>query len=544
MAHPHHPVGQARTELLHPDQPSAGFQLCVELLEITLGQLVQLDLSDLRNDVLVDPFLVTELGIQPELGFAVVLIPEVQPVAEGHVRPALRHRRSALLPKLLQLLQALGLSSGKNIFRLRLPVVIADDHTAFPSAVGTLSHRAGSVLSFLSHGSSLHDLVQETSHHARCLALHVRGDMGVGVQGEGCVGVPQDAGQGLGIHAAGQGMGGEGMPQVVETDRRKLRISEQGLQPTVRRAGGHGQLRLGGVAEDPVAVGFLLPGFQKLRCAGRELDGSCAGFRFRLADLHAAALTAGDRPADLQPSRPCIEVRPPQTADLTPAQAGGQLRVEEVVPDFILPHHLQEFFQLGFRQDLFRCVVGLGDHRALGGVLHDQPLPHRRVHGLMQEHVDGADHAVGEGVAFFVMLIDPPVRTKPVVHLLDVSRGNGADLPVPQMGLDVIVRHPAVAVQGTLPNGELHVLVQPFVQPCSEGQIGAFRQLHVPVGFDAGVELVDQLLLGSGEDTAEDGTAVLLVSHHDPALPAAVASLTYQTVAVWSFLCHDASLLS
>ena len=33
----------------------------------------------------------------------------------------------------------------------------------------------------------------------------------------------------------------------------------------------------------------------------------------------------------------------------------------------------------------------------------------------MQEHVDGADHAVGEGVAFFVMLIDPPVFPEPVV---------------------------------------------------------------------------------------------------------------------------------
>jgi len=112
------------------------------------------------------------------------------------------------------------------------------------------------------------------------------------------------------------------------------------------------------------------------------------------------------------------------------------------------------------------------------------------------------------------------------------------------MGLDVIVRHPAVAVQSTLPNGELHVLLQPFVQPCAEGQAGVLRQLHIPVGFDAGVELVDQFLLSSGEDTAEDGTAVLLVSHHDPAFPPSVASLSYQTVAVWSFLCHDASLLS
>ena len=334
------------------------------------------------------------------------------------------------------------------------------------------------------------------------------------------------------------------MPQVVEADGGQLRISEQGLQPTVGRAGGQGKLRLGGIAEDPVAAGLFLPSFQKLRRAGRELDGSRAGFRFRLADLHAAALAAGDRPADLQPSRLCIEVRPPQTADLTPAHPRGQLRVEEVVPEFVLPHHLQELFQLSLRQDLLRSVVGLGDHRALGGVLHDQPLPHRRVHGLMQEHVDGADHAVGEGVALFIVLIDPSVFSKPVVHLLNVRRCDRADLLVPQMGLDVIVRHPPVAVQGTLPHRELHVLLQPFVQPFAEGQVGVLRQLHIPVGFDAGVEFVDQLLLSSGEDTAEDGTAVLLVSDNDSALPPSVTALSYQTVAVRSFLCHDASLLS
>ena len=35
--------------------------------------------------------------------------------------------------------------------------------------------------------------------------------MGVGVQGEAGVGVAQDAGQGLGIHAAGEGVGGKGV---------------------------------------------------------------------------------------------------------------------------------------------------------------------------------------------------------------------------------------------------------------------------------------------------------------------------------------------
>lgn len=36
--------------------------------------------------------------------------------------------------------------------------------------------------------------------------------MGVGVQREGRIGVAQDAGQGFGVHTAGEGMGCEGMP--------------------------------------------------------------------------------------------------------------------------------------------------------------------------------------------------------------------------------------------------------------------------------------------------------------------------------------------
>ena len=36
--------------------------------------------------------------------------------------------------------------------------------------------------------------------------------MGVGIQREGGVGVAQDTGQGFGIYAAGEGVGGEGVP--------------------------------------------------------------------------------------------------------------------------------------------------------------------------------------------------------------------------------------------------------------------------------------------------------------------------------------------
>ena len=50
--------------------------------------------------------------------------------------------------------------------------------------------------------------------------------MGVGIQREGGIGVTQDAGQRLGIHSAGKGVGGEGVPLRYNYDKpEKPRIS-------------------------------------------------------------------------------------------------------------------------------------------------------------------------------------------------------------------------------------------------------------------------------------------------------------------------------
>ena len=50
--------------------------------------------------------------------------------------------------------------------------------------------------------------------------------MGVGVQREGGVGMTQDAGQRFGVHAAGEGMSGEGVPLRYNYDKpEKPRIS-------------------------------------------------------------------------------------------------------------------------------------------------------------------------------------------------------------------------------------------------------------------------------------------------------------------------------
>ena len=42
--------------------------------------------------------------------------------------------------------------------------------------------------------------------------MHISGDMGIGIQREGGLGVAQDSGECLGIHPAGEGVSGEGVP--------------------------------------------------------------------------------------------------------------------------------------------------------------------------------------------------------------------------------------------------------------------------------------------------------------------------------------------
>ena len=57
------------------------------------------------------------------------------------------------------------------------------------------------------------------------------------------------------------------------------------------------------------------------------------------------------------------------------------------------------------------------------------------------------------------------------------------------------------------------------------------------------MELVQQFLLGFGQDIPEDGLAVLFVAHHDAALPAAVLPLSDHAVAGRPAFCHRLSLL-
>ena len=83
--------------------------------------------------------------------------------------------------------------------------------------------------------------------------------MGIGVQREAGVGVAQDARQGLGIHAAGQGMGGEGMAEIVEADVWQARAPEDILQPLVGGARRDRQMRIAQAREDPLGGIAFVP---------------------------------------------------------------------------------------------------------------------------------------------------------------------------------------------------------------------------------------------------------------------------------------------
>ena len=193
MADPHHAVGKSRAKLLHPDQSSAGFQPGIELLQVVLGQLVQRDLSQFRDDVFVDPVGVTLLCSGADLGLAVSLIPERHPLPEGHILPALADGRRAFLPQFVQLIQAFRPGFAQHIFRFwHAIIIVPDDNSSLPAPVFSFSQGSGTAFSFLSHGVTSHNLVQESTHNPRRFAVHIRGHVGVGIQREGRVGVSQN----------------------------------------------------------------------------------------------------------------------------------------------------------------------------------------------------------------------------------------------------------------------------------------------------------------------------------------------------------------
>ena len=82
--------------------------------------------------------------------------------------------------------------------------------------------------------------------------------MGVGIQREGGVGVSQNTGQGFGVHAAGEGVGCEGVAQIMEADAGESCPLEQRFHVAISRVGIDGIFRLHRIREYPLTDGIRL----------------------------------------------------------------------------------------------------------------------------------------------------------------------------------------------------------------------------------------------------------------------------------------------
>ncbi|SCI46589.1 Uncharacterised protein [uncultured Blautia sp.] len=108
-----------------------------ELLEVSLGQPVELDAAQAGDQVVIDPALIAQLGGGPEPWLGKILVPVVQPCPKGHIRPYLSGAVvAALLLQLFQLLHAFLLRLGQHIFCFGIAgLVVAHYHPALPAAV-------------------------------------------------------------------------------------------------------------------------------------------------------------------------------------------------------------------------------------------------------------------------------------------------------------------------------------------------------------------------------------------------------------------------
>ena len=294
----------------------------------------------------------------------------------------------------------------------------------------------------------------------------------------------QDTGQRFGIHAAGEGVGCEGVTQIVEADAGESCPLEQRLHVEVGRAGVDRILRLHWVGEDPLADGVHFAPSQDFGHAVRQDDGTHALIGLRLTDGVLALPLAVEGAAHLQRTGLPVEVVPLQTANLTAAQAGHQLRLEEVSPHLVLPHHRAEGVQLLAGEDTLGLVVGFGGRCSLGGILGNDVRLHRVFQRGVKRGMDVANHGVRELIIHLGMLVDASLRFQAAVHPLDVLLRDEGDLLVAQLRLDVVFDVAAVAYERTGPHRTRLVLREPAIQPLAQRHAAVLGQLHITVALD------------------------------------------------------------
>ena len=275
----------------------------------------------------------------------------------------------------------------------------------------------------------------------------------------------QNAGQRFGVHTAGEGVGGEGVTQIVEANAGQPCPLEERFHVAIGCIGIDGIFRLHRIREYPLADGIRLAPPQDFSHAVRQDDGAHALIGLRLADGVFALPLAVEGSAYLQRTGIPIEVAPLQTADLAAAQAGHQLRLEEVSPHLVLLHNCEEVVQLRTGQDALGLVVGLGCRCPLGRISGNDMRLHRVFQCGVEGGVDVAHHGVGELMPHLGVLVDAPLRFQAAVHPLDVLLRDEGNLLVAQLRLNVVFDVAAIVFERAGAYRTRLVLREPAVQP-------------------------------------------------------------------------------
>ena len=132
-----HRVFQPCAVLLSPYESAIAFEMCVELLERAGRDLIERNITDLRDDLIVYPLLLCGLRVLLQRRLAIGLIPEVHPLAEWHVRGASRDLSCAdFFLECFEAFHTLCFGFSKDALGFRqAPIIVSDDDSSFPSAV-------------------------------------------------------------------------------------------------------------------------------------------------------------------------------------------------------------------------------------------------------------------------------------------------------------------------------------------------------------------------------------------------------------------------
>ena len=149
----------AQAQILHTlvaFDPTFGLGLVVKLLDLQRGQLVQLDFSDVRDNVLVDVVLVVGGGGLPDGRPGVILEPGLSPLTHRELAGLMRVHFPGLFQRRCQLFFAFFLRFSQHVFTDGLAGfrIAARCIAALPAAIFALADVTLAVCSFLGRGLS------------------------------------------------------------------------------------------------------------------------------------------------------------------------------------------------------------------------------------------------------------------------------------------------------------------------------------------------------------------------------------------------------